>query len=383
MKRSLLLLFAMLAACRGDAVDPDPIKLEPEWQFTSRANDINDRGQIVGSSSLLVSRDDTLRLETHGFLWMSGKMHDLGTLGGDFSEAIAISEAGTILGRSTTPEGLTHPVLWIDGEIVDLLPDHRFSAMPTDFNGQGQVVGTFGPRRYETGFVWDAGVVTNLATLGGDRSSATGINELGQVVGYSENGAGDRIPFVWSDGVMQTLPLLGGTSSAQPLDINDAGRIIGQSGDIAVVWDATRIRTVGLAPHSTTVVDLNESGDVVGHLNTGLEIQSFVFGSGGVRFLGSLGGSVTEAMAINEDGLVVGMASTATADQGLIAFLWQDGHISPLTDIGGTQMTVQAVNGHGQVVGLRTTPTGDHRALLWFQGFALDLGTLGEAAVLQ
>lgn len=379
MQRALLFVLAVLAACAGDAIAPEdwfPL----EHPLTSRADDINDRGEIVGTSSLLVPYGDTVRVETHAFLWTGGKMHDLGTLGGDFSEAIAVDEDGIVLGRSATPDGLLHPVLWIDGEIVDLLPDHPFPATPTDFNGRRQVVGMFGPRLYETGFVWDDGVVTNLVTLGGNRSSASGINELGQVVGYSEDGSGHRIPFVWSDGVMQALPLLRGTSNAEALDINESGRIIGQSGDVAVVWDDMRIRSLGAGAYSTAV-DLNEAGEVIGHLNTNDGMYSFVFGSGGLRFLGSLGGSITEAVAINEDGVIVGMASTA--DNGSSPFQWQDGVIRPLFDFLGVRMTVQAVNRHGQVVGVGVTPRGAQHAFLWSHGYVVDLGTLGDGTVPQ
>jgi probable HAF family extracellular repeat protein len=378
MQRAFLPAMAVLAACAGDAVAPqDWFPLE--HPLTSRAVDINDRGQIVGSSSLLVPYGDTVRLETHTFLWTSGTMHDLGTLGGDFSEAIAVTEEGIVLGQSATPDSLLHPVLWIDGEIVDLLPGHPFSAVPTDLNERRQVVGSFGPPFHETGFVWDDGVVTNLATLGGDRSSAAGINELGQVVGYSENGSGHRIPFIWSDGVLQTLPL-GGASSGEALDINDSGRIIGQSGTRAVIWDDMRIRVLGGGAHSTAV-DLNESGEVIGHLNTNDGIHSFVFGSDELRLLGSLGGRSTEAVAINENGLIIGMARTDDHEE--IPVLWQDGVIRPLIDLLAIRMTVQAVNRHGQVVGFGITPRGAHHALLWSEGFVVDLGTLGDGMVPQ
>jgi probable HAF family extracellular repeat protein len=81
---------------------------------TSRARDINARGQIVGES-------ETARGDTHALLWQSGTMRDLGTLGGSSSAAAAINDDGQIAGLSTNAAGVRRAVVWSpSGETVSL-----------------------------------------------------------------------------------------------------------------------------------------------------------------------------------------------------------------------------------------------------------------------
>jgi probable HAF family extracellular repeat protein len=63
----------------------------------SIANAINDRGQVVGSSS-------TASGEGHAFFWERGSMVDMGTLpGGTSSDALAINRRGQVAGISNSP----------------------------------------------------------------------------------------------------------------------------------------------------------------------------------------------------------------------------------------------------------------------------------------
>jgi len=99
-------------------------------------------------------------------------------------------------------------------------------------NDSGQVVGSSVlPNGEGRAFLWDAGSMRDLGTLGGDWSAPSAVSATGQVVGQSTviRGAPDRHAFLWENGVMRDLGTLGGSASGPggTGSINDAGETVG------------------------------------------------------------------------------------------------------------------------------------------------------------
>ena len=93
--------------------------------------------------------------------------------------------------------------------------------------------------------------------------------------------------------------------------------------------------------------------------------------------LGTLGGSTSEARAINDSGQIVGY-SYITGDSAYHVFLYSRGHMLDLGTLGGSDSFAYGINNSGQIVG-HSTYTGNsaYHAFLYSGGSMLDLGTLG------
>jgi probable HAF family extracellular repeat protein len=128
---------------------------------------------------------------------------------------------------------------------------------------------------------------------------------------------------------------------------------------------------------------INEFGQVVGVSTVpGGRRHAFRWTAAlGMQDLGTLGASSSHANDVNGDGLVVGRIDYPGGDpRGLRAALWtgpDEGR--ELGTLGGRFSEAQAINDAGEIVGTSETAAGDVHAALWDADGVVDLGTLGGA----
>ncbi len=270
---------------------------------------------------------------------------------------------------------------------------------PVDINEVGQVLGRSS--------IWKDGVLEDLGIVAGPYSRARALNDLGQVVGNTEEAEGGGMPvrgFFWADGRLTHL----GARTRVAFGVNNAsvvvgfeyvvlaagepvfggcGRVVspfdqfGYGGAEAFLWSDGVMTSLaaGTSFFATQARDINDAMQVVGY---GIDISAIPYGFRAFIWQGetmvSLPGVGGEAHAINERGQVVGRARPLplSASQ---AVLWENGEIVQLGTLGGEWSGAWDINDHGQVVGWAQTAELDAdrcpigHGFLWENGQMFDL----------
>jgi probable HAF family extracellular repeat protein len=207
-------------------------------------------------------------------------MTDLGTLGGNSGGAQAINAFGQVAGNSTVAPNQPHATLWDNGVITDLTPGtHGTNA--TGINDVRQVVLNL---NYSSAFLWENGALINLGNLGLGLSTASDINNAGQVVGssYTEEVTplgNMQHAFLWENGVMTDLGLLPGDEDSGAAAINNHGQIAGSSGRTdpdtyesfyrPFLYENGVMTALPVPGTEAYGGDINDSGVVVGTMRAG------------------------------------------------------------------------------------------------------------------
>lgn len=201
------------------------------------------------------------------FVWQDGVLTALPTLGGNNGNSGGINNRGQIVGTVETPNSdpcslpfaqQIQAVIWEHGVVQEVLPPFGGTAAAANaINDNGQVVGESGCVSGNTyAVLWQHGRAINLGSLGGVTGNlAFDINNKGQVVGQSDL-PGDTVhhPFLWQKGVMTDLGSLSDAlPNSQAIGINNQGQVVGFSQDAAGDEDSS----VAVLWENGTITDLN------------------------------------------------------------------------------------------------------------------------------
>ncbi|WP_308911798.1 PEPxxWA-CTERM sorting domain-containing protein [Pseudokordiimonas caeni] len=283
------------------------------------------------------------------------------------------------------PAGAAHAVTY-SLALIDDFPGGYDHSYAYGINDAGQVVGYSSSASGQRAFLWEDGVMTDLGVLLGEAgySRANGINNSGQIVGVSGSASGQRA-FLWEDGVMTDLgDLPGGWDRSEAFAINDAGQIVGSSytgadtgnGKLhAFLWEdgiMTDLGALASRAESSQAYAINNAGLIVGESDAGLAGDHAVIWENGVLTdIGSLPdiGTGVNALAtgINNLGQVIGASTIASTEYEYRAFFWDDGEIIDLGDFpgGDNYSWAYGINDAGQVVGSSPSATEGGSAFIW------------------
>ena len=285
---------------------------------------------------------------------------DLGTLGGNSSTAFGLNDLGQIVGSSDTGQRAIHAFLWEAGRMTDLDSSDARSSAAYSINNAVQIAGVYFARDRDTsGFLYSVGKVTVLSQAPHGRAS--GINNAGQIVGdLATEPASPRQAFLWNAGAVVDLGTLGGVGS-EARAINDSGQIAGSAhldgGSLhAFLYSGTGLTDLGtLGGKNSTAYGIDNAGEVVGASQTaenGVQ-HAFLYRQGAMTDLGTLGGNESQANGINDSGWIVGWSRTA--GDGQRAFVWRTGRMVDLNSLisAGPGIWLEeaiAINAAGQIV---------------------------------
>ena len=245
--------------------------------FGTQANGINDAGQIVGANYLPTNNPTG----ASGFIYQNGAFTNiLNYPSAAGTDATGISASGQVVGTYGDNQGVLQGFTYSSGTYnpfnpisfpmsispsgqyivgqnngfagvlyngvslttinVPVSPSNPFGSTDNHaygVNDSGAVVGVYNEfstpapstsQLSQNGYLYDNGSYTTIADPLGNSTSATGINDAGQIVGFY-TGTSGTFGFVYTDGVYSTLsvPSFLAGQVILPSGINDAGQIVG------------------------------------------------------------------------------------------------------------------------------------------------------------
>ena len=292
-------------------------------------NAINDRRQVVGFAN------DAAESWFHVFLWEDGVMRDLGSGPDRLDYGADINDRGQIAGTTgLQADGSWWAGIWQDEQLTILAPPPgAIYCTGSAINRRGVVVGSCTLQNGNTFDVvaarWgEDGMFSPIEAPPGVRLEPIDVNDRGVVVGIATRADGTRFPFVWEGGVAVDLNSISDRPFDRVVGINRHGQIAGVGSFTAgrsdgLIFDRGRTTVIPTLPGSLSSVPygINDHGDVTG-ANNGRP-DGFVWSKGRLFALGPLpGGSAAYGVAINDRGDVAGHATEPPDTTFPTAVIW-------------------------------------------------------------
>jgi probable HAF family extracellular repeat protein len=300
----------------------------------------------TGSLVALVVSAALVLLSAQAGATLTYRIVDLGTLGGVMSRGYAVNESGQVAGVARDASAAFSAAYWNGGPAAQ-----------------------------------------TMGSLGGSAGEAHAINDDGWATGWSSRPGSMYGAFLWKpDPVSGAMAMTDLGFNGWGRDISNSGAIVGQwysSSTQAYLWENMEDGPVAL-PTETGVTEsqatgINDSGVITGWTYaSGYRAVQWSNDSGHTCVsLAGLGGSLTQALDINASGSMVGWGSPVGSTPYHACF-WQDpSTVLDLGTLGGTESQAFALNRHNTVVGTARVSSNYHRAFVWEgSGSLVNLNTL-------
>jgi probable HAF family extracellular repeat protein len=308
---------------------------------------------------------------------------DLGTLSGDdYSVARSINATGQVAGAVGSDKNNTSDVfLYSAGVMSSLGTLGGTSGIGNAINSSGQIAG-YSTNASETyrAFLSISGKLTDIGDLGGGSAVAYGLNDAGEVVGSAVTADGSNHPFLYSNGVMTDLGTLGSPNGNawwnSAYGVNKFGEAVGTSYDAAgnflgFTWKNGTMTAQGtLGGQWSETFGINSKGQTTGiaYTKNNLTAHAYLCSAGKMTDLGTLAGALVASwgLSINDSGVVVGYSDYQSTYH---AFVYSGGKMKDLNKLispGSGWVLEQAygVNNSGKIVGTGTLNGAEHGFLL-------------------
>lgn len=294
------------------------------------ATDLNDRGMVTGHAETADGN--------RGFLYRNGRLTPLGLLDGRDSYGEAINNRGDVVGAASDANGLSQPVLFRNGRVIDLRPGLGVGGtlaggFAIGINSAGVITGEYAG---QGAFIHD-GTHGQFLNLDGSHSGrGVDINNAGTVLVDKDLENGLR-PGLYRDGTVTWLPALHENANVSAGAINNAGDVVGTESfdgySRVLLYSHGAVQAIEpiYAGGSLSSYDINERGWIVGELDQPIgggtfQGNAYLYRDGTVHNLNDLLTPAARsdwhlifATGINERGQVVGVGFTNGRAVGFIA----------------------------------------------------------------